>query len=91
MTVALSSGATLAWWLTLAAGLVVAVVVWGLLETLRRTVKAIRDGVEEVLSMGGRLAQNTQAIHLFATTKARGVDLLAELEQHRTPAEGRQG
>ncbi len=90
MTVALSSDATLAWWLTLAAGLVVALVVWGLLEALRREVKAIRDGVDAVLSMGGRLAQNTQAIHLFSTTKARGVDLLTELEHHRTPAERRQ-
>ena len=85
--IALSSGATLAWWLALGAGLVVAVVVWVLLEALRRTVKAIREGVDNVLSMGGRLAQNTQAIHLFSTTKARGVDLLGELERHRPGAE----
>ncbi len=81
MTLALSSGV----WLALAAGLVVAVVVWGLLEVLRRTVNDVRHGVDAVLRAGGRLAQNTVTTHLFATTKARGLDLLAELEHHRRP------
>ena len=83
MIVGLSEGATLAWWVALAAGLVVAIVVWALLETLRRAVVEVRAGVEAVLGSGGRLAQNTATVHLLATTKARGVDLLEELDRHR--------
>ena len=91
MTVlALSNGVIVAWWLSLAAGLVIALVVWALLEVLRRSVDDVRRGVDDVLRAGGRLAQNTAAAHLLQTTKARGVDLLAELERHRTPTEGAQ-
>ena len=39
MTVALASSVETAWWVSLAVGLVVALVVWFLLEWLRRTVK----------------------------------------------------
>ena len=90
MIVALSSGVTAVWWLTLGGGLVVAIVVWALLEVLRRSVDDVRRGVDDVLRAGGRLAQNTAAAHLLQTTKARGVDLLAEVERHRTPTEGAQ-
>ena len=79
---ALSSSAKTAWWLTLAGGLVVALVVWGLLEALRRTVNGIAAGVEEVLSQGGRLAQNTATIHALKTTDARARELHDELRQH---------
>ncbi|MBA2359766.1 MAG: hypothetical protein H0V79_02320 [Actinobacteria bacterium] len=82
MPLALSNGVVLAWWLSLAAGLVIALVVWFLLEWLRRTVLAIETGVAAVWTMGKRLAQNTQTTHLFGTTKARGVDLLTELQEH---------
>ena len=87
MIVALSSGVTAVWWLTLGGGLVVAIVVWALLEVLRRSVDDVRRGVDDVLRAGGRLAQNTAAAHLLQTTKARGVDLLAELERHAALAE----
>lgn len=89
MTLALTS-VEIAWWATLGAGLVVALVVWALLEALRRTVSDIGHGVDEVLSMGGRLAQNTWTVQLLETTKARGVELLAEVEQH-DPSSGRSG
>lgn len=79
---ALSSGVVLAWWLSLAAGLVVALVVWFLLEWLRRTVLQVETGVEAVWTMGKRVAQNTQTTHLFGTTKARGIELLEELQEH---------
>ncbi len=78
----------LLWWITLAAGLVVAVVVTALLEALRQTVVEVDRGVAELWTMGKRLAQNTQAAHILETTKARGGDLLGELEHHRGPAEG---
>lgn len=83
MTLALSDGTTTAWWIALALGIVVAVVVWVLLEALRRAVLDVANGVEAVLGAGGRLAQNTATTHLLTTTKARGVDLLEELGHHR--------
>ncbi len=86
--VAITSG-QIAWWITLGVGLVVAIVVWVLLELLRRTVVEVDRAVSDVWSMGKRVAQNTQAAHTLETTKTRGSDLLDELEQHRTPGERR--
>jgi len=80
---ALSTNQTL-WWITLAVGLVVAVVVWLLLERLRRAVNEVDRGVSEVWTMGKRVAQNTSTTYLLQTTKSRGVELAEELEQHRT-------
>jgi hypothetical protein len=85
--VALSTGVEAAWWASIGAGLVVAVVVWALLETLRRTVKRVGERVDEVLAMGGRLAQNTATVHTLQMTRDRALELHAELEQHR--GEGR--
>lgn len=76
------------WWVTLAFGLVVALVVWGLLEALRRTVLEVERAVDDVWTMGKRVAQNTATSHVLATTKERGGELLEELEQHRAPAGG---
>jgi type II secretory pathway component PulF len=80
--IALSTNQT-AWWITLAVGLVVALVVWALLELLRRTVNEVERAVDDVWTMGKRVAQNTATSHLLGTTKARGGELLEELEQHR--------
>ncbi|HET8953564.1 MAG TPA: hypothetical protein VFN44_23785 [Solirubrobacteraceae bacterium] len=71
------------WWITLAVGLVVAVVVWILLERLRRAVEQVDGDVGDVWTMGKRVAQNTSTTYLLQTTKARGVELAEELEQHR--------
>ena len=88
MTVlALSDGVVIAWWVALALGLVVALVVWALLEILRRTVNDVNAGVTSVWTMGKRVAQNTQTTYLLQTTKARGVDLLEELGHHAALAE----
>ena len=80
--VAMSTNQTL-WWITLAVGLVVAVVVWILLERLRRAVESVDRDVSDVWTMGKRVAQNTSTTYLLQTTKARGVELAEELEQHR--------
>ena len=82
---ALSTNQTL-WWITLAVGLVVAIVVWVLLEMLRRTVNEVDRAVDDVWTMGKRLAQNTSTTHTLEVTKARGGELLEELGHHR-PAE----
>ena len=82
MTLGLTTWVTAAWWTTLGLGLVVALVVWLLLEWLRRTVEAVDEGVTAVWTMGKRVAQNTQTTYLFETTKTRGVELLEELQRH---------
>ncbi|HYZ18899.1 MAG TPA: hypothetical protein VE615_05105 [Gaiellaceae bacterium] len=82
MTVGLSSGVVTAWWITLGVGLVVALVVAALLEILRRTVDQIRRGVDDVLLVGGRLAQNTWTIQLLRTTNKSFDELLEELRRH---------
>ncbi len=87
ITFALSTNQT-AWWITLAVGLVVALVVWGLLEALRRTVREVERAVDDVWAAGKSVAQNTQTSHLLETTKARGAELLEELEHHRPAPEG---
>ena len=83
--IALSSGVTLAWWLTLAVGLVVLLVVAGLLELLRRSVHLVRQRVDDVLSMGGRVAQNTWTIQLLLTIRS-GVRRLVEQLTSPDPA-----
>jgi hypothetical protein len=90
LEIALSTNQTL-WWITLGVGLVVALVVWGLLEALRRTVNEVDRAVDDVWTMGKRLAQNTATSHLLATTKERGGELLEELEEHRSAAGGGPG
>jgi hypothetical protein len=80
--VALSTNQT-AWWVSLGIGLVVALVVWGLLEALRRTVAEVERAVDDVWTMGKRVAQNTSTSYLMGTTLERGGELLGELEEHR--------
>ena len=83
MTVlALSNGVIVAWWVAIGVFLVVALVVWALLEVLRRAVLDVDQGVTAVWTMGKRLAQNTQTTYLFGTTKVRGLELLKELQRH---------
>jgi hypothetical protein len=80
--VALSTNQT-AWWISLGVGLVVALVVWGLLEALRRSVLEVERAVDDVWTMGKRVAQNTSTSYLMGTTLERGGELLGELEEHR--------
>ena len=87
MLLALSNGVELAWGLGLVIGLVIAVVVWTLLEVLRRTVRDVNEGATAIWTAGKLVAQNTQTTHLLQTTKARGGDLLAELGEHARLAE----
>jgi hypothetical protein len=71
----------LLWWITLGVGLVVAIVVWVLLEVLRRSVHDIRRAVDDVLGEGGRLAQHTWTIQLLRTVVQRADKLNAELRR----------
>lgn len=83
MTVLAMSANQTAWWITLAIGLVVALVVWALLEVLRRTVNEVERGVDDLWESGQFVAQNTQTSHLLGATVARGTDLVEEVERHR--------
>lgn len=85
--VAMSTNETL-WSITLGVGLVVAIVVWILLEHLRRRVNAIEPAVDRLWTMGKRVAQNTSTTYLLQTTKERGGELIEELEHHANAAGG---
>lgn len=78
------------WRASLGVGLVVALVVWALLEMLRRAAVDVESSVEDVWTAGKRLAQNTQAAHLLNGTRDGGVALLDEVQRHRDPTAGRQ-
>jgi uncharacterized protein HemY len=91
MTVALASSVETAWWVSLAVGLAVALVVWFLLEWLRRTVKEVDRAVDDVWIMGKRVAQNTATTHMLLGTKELGVELLEEVKRHGELAERRKG
>jgi uncharacterized protein HemY len=91
VTLALASSVETAWWVSLAVGLVVALVVWFLLEWLRRTVKEVDRAVDDVWTMGKRVAQNTATTHLLLGTKELGVELLEEVKRHGELAERRKG
>jgi uncharacterized protein HemY len=91
MTVALASSVETAWWVSLAVGLVVALVVWFLLEWLRRTVKEVDRAVDDVWIVGKRVAQNTATTHMLVGTRELGVELLEEVKRHGELAERRKG
>ena len=91
MTLALTSAVETAWWVSLAVGLIVAVVVWFLLEWLRRTVNEVDRAVDDVWTMGKRVAQNTATTHMLGGTKELGVELLEEVRRHRELAERSKG
>jgi uncharacterized protein HemY len=91
VTLALASSVETAWWASLAVGLVVALVVWFLLEWLRRTVKEVDRAVDDVWTMGKRVAQNTATSHMLLGTKELGVELLEEVKRHGELAERRRG
>lgn len=82
---AISSAAETAWWVSLGVGLVVALVVWGLLEALRRTVADVEEAVDRVWTMGKRVAQNTATTHMLVQTKDLAVELEDEVDRHVAP------
>lgn len=86
--IALGTGTTVAWWVAVGVGLVVALVVAGLLELLRRSVRELEAGVEDVLRVGGHVAQNTWAVQLLKSTKVEAARLLDELGRHGASTEG---
>lgn len=71
-----------AWWITLGVGLVVAVVVVVLLQTLLVAVKRIDAGVEDVWIMGKQVAQNTATTWLLGQTPRIAEEIKEEALRH---------
>lgn len=75
-----------AWRISLGAGAVVALVVWGLLERLRRAVGAVERDVDQLWTTGKQLAQQTQAGHLLVAVGQRAEELAGETALLAPPA-----
>ncbi len=70
------------WWLALALGLVVAVVVVALLETFLRQVHRIEHGAGAVWTAGKQVAANTSATWLLRALSGRLDALTREAGEH---------
>ncbi len=70
------------WWLALALGLVVALVVVALLETFLRQVHRIEHGAGDVWTAGKQVAANTSATWLLPALSGRLDALTQEAGEH---------
>ncbi len=73
---------TTLWWITLAIGLVVAVVVWLLLHLLYRQVARIDEGLAAVWQAGKEVAANTATTWMLGQTARLVADLKEEALRH---------
>ena len=71
-----------AWWLTLALGLVVAIVAVVLLEIFYRKVRAIEHGSLAIWNMGKEVARNTATTWMLSQTPERLDRLTEEALRH---------
>jgi hypothetical protein len=72
-----------AWVATLAAGLLVLLVVAALLESLRRAVVALNGDIWETWVNGKSVVKNTAMTYLLKNTRNSGDELVDELGHHR--------
>ena len=70
------------WWLTLALGVVVLLVVIALLHTLYRAVCRIDRGVLDVWMMGKQVARNTATTWMLAQTPPIAAEIKEEALRH---------
>ncbi len=77
-----------AWRISLGAGTLVALVVWGLLERLRRAVGVVERDVSELWTTGKQVAQQTQAGHLLVAVSQRADELGRETALLGSPRAG---
>lgn len=71
-----------AWWITLAVGFVVLLVVIALLEGLRRAVIALNDDIWGTWVNGKAVVKNTAMTYLLKNTRQSGDELVDELSNH---------
>lgn len=72
---------TLLWWVTLALGLVVALVVTGLLAWIHHEARVIHDRVSGIWNVGQRVANNTIHIPTLYGTNALAARILTAVER----------
>lgn len=70
------------WWITLAVGAVVAVVVTVLLHTLLRAVRRIDENVLAVWMMGKQVARNTATTWILGQTPRLAKEIKEEALKH---------
>ncbi len=70
------------WWITLAVGLGVALVVWALLHMLYRNVVAIDEGLLVVWESGKRVARNTATSWMLGQTARVATEIKKEALKH---------
>ena len=71
-----------AWWITLAAGFVVLLVVIALLEGLRRAVVALNADIWTTWVNGKAVVKNTAMTYQLKNTRDSGGELVDELSHH---------
>lgn len=76
----MNAGDEKAWTGTLVAGALVATVVGGLLETLRREAARVAAGVDRVWAAGQLVAANTQTTHLLTASGRLAGELAGALD-----------
>ena len=72
-----------AWFISLAVGFVVLLVVIALLETLRRTVKVLNDDIWTTWVNGKAVVKNTAMTYVLKNTRDSGEELVSELANHQ--------
>ena len=82
MTVLAMSDNQSAWWITLAAGFVVLLVVIALLEGLRRAVVALNTDIWTTWVNGKAVVKNTAMTYQLKNTRDSSNDLVDELGNH---------
>lgn len=78
------------WWITLAVGVVVAVVLTILLHTLLRAVRRIDENVFSVWNMGKQVARNTATTWILGQTPRIAREIKEEALKHAEFLEGAQ-
>jgi hypothetical protein len=82
MTVLAMSDNQSAWWITLAAGFVVLLVVIALLEGLRRAVVALNAGIWNTWMSGKAVVKNTAMTYQLKNARDSSGELVDELSHH---------
>jgi len=82
MTMLAMSDNQSAWWITLAAGFVVLLVVIALLEGLRRAVVALNADIWTTWVNGKAVVKNTAMTYQLKNTRDSGGELVDELSHH---------
>lgn len=82
MATSISPDLSTGWWIALAVGLVVAVVLTGLLHALLRQVRGIEDAFSAAWQMGKEVARNTSTTWMLGQTARLAAEIELEAIRH---------